>query len=398
MLTLALALPLVLIQDDFARLWARCEQTIRNTYYAREEKKQRMEELLTRFKPLAESAKSRQEFDQVMDQMTKEFGDSHFEFYTQEEQGYYALDGFRGSGADKMPHIGAWFKKAEEGYIVQMVLDGMPAAKAGLRKGDIIIAVNEEPFTPISSLRPLVGSQATLKFKRNQTLHSAQVEVKEQRAFEMFLEATKNSVKIIEREGKRIGYVHLWTMATTDFRQTLKSLLEDTFKDVDGLILDLRDGFGGRPDGYLSLFGVPEYQASYQNRMLTWRAREMKEETPKTGFQAPLVLITNGGTRSAKEVFAFMVKETKRGTLVGLRTSGHVLGTSPLRIVEWAYLEIPMVKVQVGNKLLEGVGVEPDILVTEEMDAEGKDLCLEASLQYLINLGTKKPALAGSFR
>jgi len=124
----------------------------------------------------------------------------------------------------------------------------------------------------------------------------------------------------------------------------------------------------------------------------------MKEETPKTGFQAPLVLITNGGTRSAKEVFAFMVKETKRGTLVGLRTSGHVLGTSPLRIVEWAYLEIPMVKVQVGNKLLEGVGVEPDILVTEEMDAEGKDLCLEASLQYLINLGTKKPALAGSFR
>ncbi|MEM4408883.1 MAG: S41 family peptidase, partial [Candidatus Caldarchaeum sp.] len=311
MFTFALALPFLLVQDDFPRLWARCEQTIRTTYHAREEKKQRMDELLTRFKPLAEAAKNRQEFDQVMDEMTKEFGDSHFEFYTSEEQGYYALDGFRGSAASKMPHIGAWFKKTEEGYMVQMVLHGMPAEKAGLRKGDIILAINEETFTPITSLRPLVGTQVTIKFKRNQTIHSAQVEVMEQNAFEMFLQATKNSAKIIEQNGKRFGYVHLWTMATLDFRQTMKKFLEETFKDVDGLILDLRDGFGGRPDGYLPLFAVQDYQTSYQNRMLTWQPRKTTEQTQPNGFKAPLAVIINGGTRSAKEVFAFMIKETK---------------------------------------------------------------------------------------
>ncbi len=391
MITLLTVFPLVFGQDDFAQLWMRCEQTIRNTYYAREEKKQRMEELLARFKPLAESAKDRQEFDRVMDQMTREFGDSHFEFYTKDEQGYYALDGFRGTSADKMPHIGAWFKKAEEGYEVQMVLEGMSAEKAGLRKGDIVIAINEEPFTPISSLRPLIGSQATIKFKRNQTLLTAQVEVKEQHAFEMFLEATKNSAKIIEHNGKRIGYVHLWTMATINFRQTLKTLLDETFKDVDALILDLRDGFGGRPEGFLPLFGVQDYQVSYQNRRLSWRARDTKNETPQTGFKAPLAVIINGGTRSAKEVFAFAMKETKRGTLVGLRTSGHVLGTSPLRIADWAYLEIPMVNVTVSNKPLEGVGVEPDIALSQEWDAEGNDLCLKTALHYLAPPKTPAP-------
>jgi len=102
------------------------------------------------------------------------------------------------------------------------------------------------------------------------------------------------------------------------------------------------------------------------------------------GYQKPLVLLINEGSRSAKEVLSYVFKKSRRATLIGSNTAGNVLGTSPMRLNEWAYLEIPMVEVFTDGTRLEGKGVAPDIKVPVETDASGKDLYVESATKFLL--------------
>ncbi|MEM4408884.1 MAG: hypothetical protein QXI19_09100, partial [Candidatus Caldarchaeum sp.] len=70
----------------------------------------------------------------------------------------------------------------------------------------------------------------------------------------------------------------------------------------------------------------------------------------------------------------------------------------PIRITDWAYLEIPMVKVTVSGKNLESIGVEPDVAIPNEFDSEGKDLCIETALSHLATQqkGTTTPPMASA--
>ena len=72
----------------------------------------------------------------------------------------------------------------------------------------------------------------------------------------------------------------------------------------------------------------------------------------------------------------------KRAVLVGEPTGGNVLGTSPLMLGDWAVVEIPMVDLYVDDVRLEGVGVEPDFLVTD-LPTNGRDPYIEKALEVL---------------
>ena len=53
-----------------------------------------------------------------------------------------------------------------------------------------------------------------------------------------FLDATRASARIIDIRGKKIAYLHLWTMANDNFKETLDDLVMNKLHDTDGLILD----------------------------------------------------------------------------------------------------------------------------------------------------------------
>src|SRR5205807_1760504 len=116
-------------------------------------------------------------------------------------------------------------------------------------------------------------------------------------------------------------YIHLWTMSNAAQSTELANSVFGKFKDTAGFILDIRDGFGGRPEGYGDPFFRPEVRLSWQSPMFT--------QQELFGYQRPLVVIINKGSRSAKEVFAFIMKSSKRATLIGEKTGGNVLGTFP---------------------------------------------------------------------
>jgi len=364
---------------DFTSVWESVSKSISTTYYARKSRAAEMEGLLRKYRPIACAAQTRAEFAKDVNAMIGEFHDSHFAFYTERDQGYYVMDSLLSSrGAKPMPNIGAYFKPGEEGWTVQMVVENSPAQKADVRKGDRILSANGNGFEPVQSFSS--GSPTTLEIERDGKRLTRTVRPDRETAMRMFLDATKSSTRVIDHNGRKIGYIHVWTLASDEFKRALDNAVYGPLADTDACILDLRDGFGGRPEGYADPFFRPEMSIEWKSPNNS--NREM------FGNQRPLVVLINGGSRSAKEVLSLILKKSHRATLIGSTTAGNVLGTSPERVNDWSVLEIPSVDVICDGARLEGVGVSPDISVTKEYDANGKDLYLARALDFLKDVKT----------
>lgn len=364
---------------DFKATWSKVETSISQRFYDRDKRKDEMTRLFAKYGPRASAAKSKTEFNKTVNDMIAEFGDSHFALLTDDDQGYYLMDGLTNpDGATAMPQFGVWVKTTPQGYVAGMVLDGSSAMKADIRKGDVLKTVDGQPFSPVASLRGKVeGGTAMIGIERGGQTMTKQVEVKSTKALEMFVQASRDSSRIIEQGGKKIAYFHLWTQANDTFRNALKSAVMGRLRNTDAFILDLRDGFGGRPENFFEPFFMPDIQVSYGTGGFG------QQTAFGYGLKKPLIVLINEGSRSAKEVSSYMLKKSGRAVLIGTTTAGHVLGTSPARLNSWAFLEIPMVDVTTDGDRLEKIGVSPNIRVSPEFDANGKDLVLQRALEYL---------------
>ncbi len=371
-------------QGEYAQAWKQISSAISTRYYARESRHDEMVRLLAKYKPKAEGAKDDVEFSGAVNGMIEEFKDSHFGLFTKSDQGYYVMDGLvRQGNAEEMPMFGAYFgAKLADGYTVKMVLNKTEAEASDIRKGDVIMKINNQPFTPVDSMKDKVGETVDLTVRRGTNEMHKKVKISKDSAMDMFLTASRDSARVIDYKGKKIGYFHLWTQGNESFKNALAGAVSGELKDTDAFILDIRDGFGGRPEGYMDPFYRPDVS-------LEWKTSPKTGFTQKFGYGKPMVLLINGGSRSAKEVLSYIVKKSKRATLIGSTTAGNVLGTSPMAVAGRYYLEIPMVDVVTDGVRLEGKGVAPDIAIPAEFDEAGKDMYLEAALKRLVGMSTK---------
>lgn len=367
------------VQDiDFKDAWSKVETGISQRYYAREKRKGDMDRLFAKYKPIASGAKSKAEFEKAVNGMIEEFGDSHFALLTDETQGYYMFENLANANTNvEMPNIGIWVKSVAGVHTAQMVVEGSDAFEAGVRKGDRLLSIDGKPFTPVDSIKGKAGQKVKLGYERGGKQMTADLEVESGKGLDMFLNATRNSVRIIESGGKKIGYIHLWTQGSDGFRNALKNAVMGRLRNTDAFILDLRDGFGGRPENFFEPFFMPDMPVVYKINGMT------QNTSFGYGTQKPMAVLINEGSRSAKEVSALMFKKTKRATLIGSTTAGHVLGTTPWRLNAWSYLEIPMAEVTADGINLEKNGVPADIKVSPEFDSSGKDLVIEAAVKHL---------------
>jgi carboxyl-terminal processing protease len=160
---------------------------------------------------------------------------------------------------------------------------------------------------------------------------------------QFFLNATRDSMRIVPIGAHATGYFHLWAGAHPVFLESINAAMEAfESKRVDALILDLRGGFGGAGLEYLA-----------------------KLKSSPHLSQVPRYVLIDDGVRSGKEWLAATVRTEKLGTLVGSKTAGMFLGGAPHRFFDDKYLlylaEHTFTPPGIGE--IEGIGIEPDVAV-----------------------------------
>ena len=365
--------------------------------------KQKRQEYESRVK----QAQSIEEASGVINQMLSELNTSHTRFYNKLEPAYYQLlgifdsRGFRKEinkvfpdGKIDYPGIGIFTKDINGKTFITAILDGSPAAKAGLKVGDAVMAVDGKPYQPIQSFSNKADQQVKLSIQRTADSKSPEeitVVPKNLDPNTLFLEAMRTSVKIIERgnavrtssgaesDRKKIGYVHIWSYAGDQYQQLLvNEIAYGKLSDADALILDLRDGWGGADPNYLNIFTekVP---------VLTRIGRDGVKRELDFQWRKPVVMLVNNGSRSGKEILAYGFQKYKLGKVIGTKTAGAVVGGSPFLLKDGNLLYLAVIDVLVDGERLEGKGVIPDIEVPFPLEyAQGKDPQLEKAVEVLL--------------
>jgi carboxyl-terminal processing protease len=278
------------------------------------------------------------------------------------------------------PGIGIFTREIEGKTFVSGVLAGLAGDKAGLLVGDEIITVDGAPFEPVGSFRDKVGSEVTITIRRERDGPVSTVTVRPQQIEpgKAFRSAMRDSARIIEAGGKRLGYIHVWSYAGQDYQDILvEALSSGKLKDADALIWDLRDGWGGAQPRYLDLFNRRAPDMSFTERDGTTKLVSFK-------WRKPAAALVNGGTRSGKEVLTYGFKTYGIGEVIGTTTAGALLAGRGFLLSDGSFLMVAVNDVAVDGVRLEGVGVAPTIEVPFEIPyAAGHDPQLEKAVEVL---------------
>ncbi len=345
-----------------------------------------------RYRPLAAAAVSEEGRSAVINRMLSELASSHTGYYTASDPAYYQLlDIFSGGlrqplrrlfpdGQVTYPGIGIFTRQLAGKTFIAGVLDGLPAWKAGLVIGDEILAVDGEPYHPVKSFTTKVGQEVTLRIRRlaDAPVEAVVVVPEPIRPREAFLKAMEESARIIDADGAKIGYIHVWSYAGEQYQQLLeRQLWSGKLKDADALVWDLRDGWGGAQAEYLHLFNGRAPTTILINR-------DRRESVANLAWRKPVAMLVNGGTRSGKEILAYGFKAYGLGEVIGSRTAGAVLAGRAYLLSDGSLLLLAVADVMVDGQRLEGVGVTPSISVPFPLEyAKGKDPQLERAVDML---------------
>jgi carboxyl-terminal processing protease len=370
---------------EFDKVW----ETVRDRYYDKSLSGVDWRRVGAAYRARLPEVKSKAEFADLVNQMLGELHASHTAYATDEDIEFYMLPAVMSHDlrGHRVEHIGVTGQRVGREYIVSAVLDGGPAERAGIQSGDHLLSVEGKPFQSAGSFVGKEGVPVRVELQRGSESDTRTVTVVpvRQNTLRAFLDATNKSVRIFQVDGRRIGYVHLWVMAHEAFKSALDDIVLNRLHNTDGLILDLRDGYGGSPWGFADVFFRPDIAWEQQ-------ARGIDPSSRRTGYNKPMVVLVNGGTRSAKEFLTYQLKAGHRALIVGTPTAGAFLGAGTFEIGKDGLLELAVVGLRVNGKQLEGIGVLPDIEVTPEFPYTERDGQLARAKQALADMLKRRTA------
>ncbi len=266
-------------------------------------------------------------------------------------------------------YSGVGIEVSMDGGEVRVVapFDGTPAQQAGIRPGDVIIAIDDLPVDhenldeTVSRMRGKVGTRVKLTVMRGEesldfSLLRANVHVESVRAH-------------LLDDG--LGYVRVtqFSEATSrDLRRTLRGLAQQNGGDLTGLVLDLRNNPGGVLDAAVDVSDL------FLEEGLIVSAEGRSEEahfshSARRGDVldgADLVVLVNGGSASASEIVAGALQDNHRATVIGTHTfgKGSVQTVMPLSNGHAIKLTTSRYFTPSGTSIHE-TGITPDVVIQQ---------------------------------
>lgn len=379
--------------DYCSSTFSEVDKTVKKELYSPRIAKEVWPKLKEESRNAVHGSKTLIELDNAINTAIKGMHQSHCQFVTTNDETYYFLHALfghfkRGYKYNRMDYTGVVCGGVGLPLNqVRYVLNDSPGARAGVRVGDTISSVNGAPYVGQSNFFKTSGKQVSLSVERQGKHLDLSVHPKFENPFKMYVDASASSAKVIETPEGPIGYMRLWA-GGDEFGYALESALSKQLHKTNGLILDLRDGYGGNSLPELDVFYRDP--AGYPTFIMTDRkgAKTVNNEF----YDKPVVVLINGGSRSGKELLAYSFQHSGRAKLVGTKTAGFVLGGRLFKINDRASLYLAVADCEIDGKRLEGNGVDPDVVVSNpQYTADGDQAQLDKAREILLEeIKTKK--------
>ena len=360
--------------------------------------------------------------------------DPYTEYYAQDE-----TKNLRMMLTGKYAGIGALIRKHQK--LDRVVLDepyaNMPAAEAGLKKGDVIISIddtlmNDKTVGYVSDhLRGEPGTSFLLKVMRPSTGKL------------MSFKITRRNIKLPElpyygiREGN-VGYINLNSFTEGCAKDMRRAFIDLKKQGATSLILDLRGNGGGSEQEAVDILNLwlPKGITVVENRGKVRQAnKEYKTRVEPLDTVMPMVVLVNGETASASEITSGAIQDLDRGIILGTRTYGKGLVQIPIDLPYNTNMKVTTSKYYIpsgrciqainykkgsggyrehipdsltkvfytrnGREVRDGGGIKPDVEVKTDtipniafyLSASGQD-STEVMFDYVVDYIAKHPTIA----
>ena len=222
--------------------------------------------------------------------------------------------------------------------VIDEPYEGMPAAEAGLRKGDIVLAIDDSLMTDkdvsyvSSHLRGDAGSNFVLKVLRPSI------------GKELKFKITRRAIKLPElpyygivdsTNDKKIGYINLNQFTEGCAKEVRRAFVDLKKKGITALVFDLRSNGGGSESEAVDIVNLwlGKGKTIVENRGKISQASHLyKTRLEPVDTVMPLAILVNGETASASEITSGSLQDLDRAIIIGTRTYGKGLVQVPLEM------------------------------------------------------------------
>ena len=277
--------------------------------------------------------------------------------------------------------IGIVFGKRGNDYVVISALEDNPGAKAGIKSGDIITAIDDKSTREMNmeqvanKIRGKYGTTVTLELKDKEgklrKVNVVRAEIKNPSVAGQLLPNTK------------IGYIRIAIFNENtgdDFAQKYAELEK---QGMQALVLDLRENPGGILDAGVDVARMLVPKGPIVS-VIDKNGNKFEETSSLEKVKYPLAVLVDHGSASASEIVAGAIKDTKSGKLFGVKTFGKGSVQSVYRLDNNTAVKITVAKYYTPSGVsIHNVGIEPDVKVELPDDAT-VDVQLKAAEDYLL--------------
>lgn len=277
--------------------------------------------------------------------------------------------------------IGVSIQADPAGLRVLAVYDGSPAARAGIKVGDVLTSAGGTPLKG----KDENASSALIKGPRGTDVRLG---VRRRGARDRVITLTRAIVSVPQVEtmlrrsgGKQVGVVSLAQFGSGAHAEVYAGIEKVVHEGAKALVFDLRNNGGG-------LVSEAQLIASaflQDGPIVTTRGRDVATQTLKATGDAieprmPLVVLVNEGTASASEIVTGALQDRHRAEVVGTRTFGKGVFQEVIDLSNGGALDItagqyftPSGRNLGGKGVRTGAGITPDLLVKDDPRAPGDE-------------------------
>ena len=270
--------------------------------------------------------------------------------------------------------IGVVMGKVEKQFVVVATVDDTPAFRAGIKSGDIILAVDGKA-TAGEDLETVV------KQVRGQDGTTVEMQVRTGEQDPRVVRVVRSDIKLASVRGKmldsKVGYIRIMSFNQETGKDFGKKYRELVNEGMQGLVLDLRSNPGGLLSSCVEVaqYLVPKGPVV---AITEKNGRTTTEKSHLKGKPLPMAILVDKGTASAAEIISGAVQDTKAGKLFGTTTYGKGVVQNIYKLTDDTAIKLTMAKYYTpSGRSIDKVGITPDEVI-EPTDNTGSNQLLAA--------------------